>query len=119
MLTNKKSGSAFAPGTIVADLTMVPLTNTHAANGIIEPDRMLMISGALATSTGNASSALYDGQNFIPYIVSTSASGTAGSVSSLFHSFSSFSFNQRSKWSDLPLSTSQLMNFQNSWLLAL
>ncbi len=84
---------------------MVPLMNTHAANGIIEPDRMLMISGALATSTGNASSALYDGQNFIPYIVSTSASGTAGSVSSLFHSFSSFSFNQRSKLSD-PLAPS-------------
>jgi hypothetical protein len=54
-----------------------------------------MISGSLSTSSGNSSSALYDGQILTPYIVTTSASGTSGSVSSLFHSFKSFSFNQR------------------------
>jgi hypothetical protein len=90
-------GSIFSSGTTVAHLKMVPLSNTHPANEIVESDRVLMISGALSTSGGSASSALYDGQNIIPYIVSLSASGTAGSVSSLFHSFSSFSFNQRSK----------------------
>jgi hypothetical protein len=88
-------GSTFEQGTTVAQLTMVPLQNTHAANSIIESDRMLMISGLLSTPAGNASSALYDGQNIIPYVVSTSATGTPGSVSSLFHSFSSFSFAQQ------------------------
>ncbi|KDR75421.1 hypothetical protein GALMADRAFT_249474 [Galerina marginata CBS 339.88] len=88
-------GSSFQEGTTVAQLTMVPLQNTHTANGIIQSDRMLMISGSLSTSSGNASSALYDGHSMIPFVVSTSASGSAGSVSSLFHSFSSFSFNQR------------------------
>lgn len=88
-------GSSFDEGTTVAQLIMVPLQTTHAANGIIQPDRMLMISGSLSTSSGNSSSALYDGQSLIPYITSTSASGTSGSVSSLFHSFKSFSFNQR------------------------
>ncbi|PPQ89535.1 hypothetical protein CVT25_012207 [Psilocybe cyanescens] len=88
-------GSSFEQGTTVAQLTMVPLQGSHEANGIIESDRMLMISGSLSTSSGNSSSALFDGQNLIPFIVSTSASGSAGSVSSLFHSFSSFSFSQR------------------------
>ncbi|KAJ3504246.1 hypothetical protein NLJ89_g8037 [Agrocybe chaxingu] len=88
-------GSTLSQGSTVSQLTMVPLQNTHTANSIIEADRMLMISGALSTSSGNASSALYDGQTVLPYIVSTSASGTAGSVSSLFHSFKTFSFSQR------------------------
>ena len=90
-------GSAFEGGTIVAQLTMVPLQDIHASNSIIESDRVLMISGSLTTPAGNASSALFDGQNIIPYIVSTSSTGVSGSVSSLFHSFSSFSFNQRRK----------------------
>ena len=80
---------------------MVPLQNTHAANGIIEPDRVLLVSGALSDSSfGNASSALFDGQNFIPYIVSTSATGTPGIVSALIHSFTSFSFSQHRKSTD-------------------
>jgi hypothetical protein len=54
-----------------------------------------MISGSLTTSAGNASSALFDGQDIIPYFVSSSSTGTPGSVSSLFYSLSSFSFNQR------------------------
>ncbi|KAJ7497160.1 cortical protein marker for cell polarity-domain-containing protein [Mycena latifolia] len=88
--------SALESNTTVAQLTMVPLQDTHAANSIIQSDRMLMISGSLADSSfGNASSALYDGQSFFPYIVSTSSTGSTGTVSSLFRSFSNFSFAQR------------------------
>lgn len=90
-------GSTLKEGSIVTQLTMVPLQDTHADNPIIESDRVLMISGSLTTSAGNASSALFDGQNIIPYIVSSSSTGTPGVVSSLFHSLSSFSFNQRRK----------------------
>lgn len=93
------TGSSFDQGTTVAQLTMVPVQTTHTANGMIESDRVLMISGSLSTSSGNSSSALYDGQTLIPYIISTSASGTSGSVSSLFHSFKTFSFNRRSEFS--------------------
>lgn len=75
---------------------MVPLREDHAANGIIEKDRMLLVSGTLSDQTfGSASSALFDGQNFIPYIVTTSASGDPGAVSALIHSFTSYSFNSR------------------------
>ncbi|OBZ68009.1 Polarized growth protein rax2 [Grifola frondosa] len=88
-------GSTLQGATDVSQLTMVPLQNTHAANGVIEPDRVLMVSGSLSDSSfGNASSALFDGQTLTPYIVSTSSSGSPGTISSLFHSFSSFSFTQ-------------------------
>ncbi|KAJ7782990.1 cortical protein marker for cell polarity-domain-containing protein [Mycena metata] len=87
--------STLESNTTVAQLTMVPLQDTHDANSIIQSDRMLMISGSLADpSFGNASSALFDGQSFFPYIVSTSSTGSTGTVSSLFHSFSTFSFTQ-------------------------
>jgi hypothetical protein len=77
---------------------MVPLQNTHNANSIIESDRMLMISGLLDDSSfGNASAALFDGQSFIPYITSTSASGSPGVLSALFRSRATFSFAQRRK----------------------
>ncbi|KAG6813658.1 hypothetical protein H0H92_008895 [Tricholoma furcatifolium] len=80
----------------VAQLTMVPLQDTHSANGVIESDRMLMVSGSLSDATfGNASSILFDGQNFIPYISTSSANGSLGAVASLFRSFSTFSFSQR------------------------
>jgi len=71
------------------------LQNTHTANGVIESDRMLLMSGNLAGSSfGTASSALFDGSTLIPFITTSSYSGTPGFISSLFHSFSTFSFAQ-------------------------
>lgn len=96
----------------ISQLTMVPLQNTHAANGVIEPDRMLLVSGALTDSSfGVASSALFDGSTFIPYIVTSSSSGTTGYVSSLFHSLTSFSFIQHRKlyYKFYPVSTSDMV----------
>ncbi|KAJ4498332.1 cortical protein marker for cell polarity-domain-containing protein [Lentinula lateritia] len=88
--------STLQKDTIISQLAMVPLQDTHTGNSIIESDRMLMISGILDDSSfGNASTALFDGASFIPYFVSSTVSGTAGSVSSLFHSFSTFSFTQQ------------------------
>ncbi|KAF9458443.1 cortical protein marker for cell polarity-domain-containing protein [Collybia nuda] len=89
-------GPTFQGQTNVAQLTMVPLSVSHSAHGMIESDRMLMVSGLLSDSLfGNASAALFDGENFIPYIVATSAAGTSGTVASLFRSLSSFSFDRR------------------------
>ncbi|KAJ3794740.1 cortical protein marker for cell polarity-domain-containing protein [Lentinula aff. detonsa] len=88
--------STLQKDTVISQLAMVPLQDTHAANSIIESDRMLMISGSLDDSSfGNASTALFDGASFIPYLVSSTVSGSAGSVSSLFHSLSTFSFTQQ------------------------
>lgn len=75
---------------------MVPVIDAHKSNGLIQSDRMLLLSGALASSSfGDVSSVLFDGQSFIPYIVSASASGSPGAVSGLIHSFNSFSFARR------------------------
>ncbi|KAF7428381.1 hypothetical protein PC9H_007604 [Pleurotus ostreatus] len=81
--------------TAVTQLAMVPLQDFHSGNDIIEGDRMLMVSGDLDTSVGNISAALYDGQTLFPYIISSTGAGSPGSISSLFHSFSSFSFSKR------------------------
>jgi len=115
------TGSTLQGATNVSQLAMVPLQDVHTANGVIEPDRMLMVSGLLADSSfGNASSALFDGETFIPYIVSTSSLGTPGSVSSLFHSFSTFSFVQHREEFHLSRRSRRLKLFlQISWRLAL
>ncbi len=86
-------------------LTMVPLQNTHASNNVIQSDRVLMVSGLLNDSTfGNAATALFDGQTLTPYIVTTSASGTASFAASLFYSISNFSFIQYREFNSCPLS---------------
>jgi hypothetical protein len=91
-------GSAFGGSSVVSQLTMVPLQNEYQAQGVIEGDRMLLMSGNLVnTSFGRASSVLFDGQDFIPYIVSSTASGDPGSVSGLFNSLANFSFAHRSE----------------------
>ncbi|KAI9067122.1 hypothetical protein FKP32DRAFT_1588934 [Trametes sanguinea] len=89
-------GQGLQSSTDVSQLVMVPLQNTHDGNSVIESDRVLMVSGSISDSSfGNASSVLFDGQSFMPYIVSTSESGSPGAVSALFHSLASFSFTQR------------------------
>lgn len=88
--------SDFGSNTNISQLTMVPVIDTHKSNGLIQSDRMLLLSGALSSSSfGDVSSVLFDGQSFVPYIVSASASGSPGAVSGLIHSFTSFSFARR------------------------
>ncbi|KAG8829607.1 hypothetical protein FRC17_006318 [Serendipita sp. 399] len=80
----------------ITQLELVPLQEDHDGTSIIQSNRMLWISGSLSGSNfTRASSALYDGQNLYPYLVTSTASGDAGSIASFFHSFSTFSFNRR------------------------
>ncbi|KAM0748462.1 hypothetical protein T439DRAFT_303994 [Meredithblackwellia eburnea MCA 4105] len=74
----------------VQQLVFVPLTATHASNDIIEKDRMLMVSGDLTINSTAMSTALFDGQNWYPYLVSTSSTGGSGAVSQFFYSITSF-----------------------------
>jgi hypothetical protein len=78
---------------------MVPLLEDHDTTGPIEADRMLLVSGSLdSPDFGDASSALFDGEKLIPYLTSTTSTGSVGLVAALFHSISSFSFEHRSKY---------------------
>nr|KIR49806.1 hypothetical protein I312_00898 [Cryptococcus bacillisporus CA1280] len=80
-------------GSLVQQLAFVPMSSEHTAMGSIEKDRMLIVSGNLyLDQMGNATSALYDGVNWYPYLVGTSTAGGIGAGSSLFWSDSEFSF---------------------------
>ncbi|ODO05338.1 hypothetical protein L198_02031 [Cryptococcus wingfieldii CBS 7118] len=80
-------------GSLVQQLAFVPMSSEHTAQGTIENDRMLLVSGDLyLENMGNATSALYDGANWYPYLVGSSSSGGIGAGSSLFWSDSDFSF---------------------------
>ncbi|EIW73555.1 hypothetical protein TREMEDRAFT_42413 [Tremella mesenterica DSM 1558] len=86
--------STLLPGSIVQQLAFVPMTSEHSGQGSIEKDRMLMISGSLILQNqGNVSSALFDGTNWYPYLIGTTSTGSLGSISKLFWSSDSFSFN--------------------------
>ena len=80
----------------VQQLSFVPLSEAHEGNPVMEDDRMLMVTGALALQgQGAFSSALYDGKTWHPYIKSTSRDGTPGSAAGVFNSQKSFSFSIR------------------------
>lgn len=90
--------------TNISQLTMVPVFDAHESNEVIQDDRMLLLSGALSSSSfGDASSVLFDGQTYLPYIVSASTSGSPGAISGLIHSFTSFSFARRREFALLLL----------------
>lgn len=52
---------------------------------------MLLVSGDLSINDTSISSALYDGQTWYPYLISTASTGAAGVVSQFFYSITSFS----------------------------
>ncbi|KAG9120020.1 hypothetical protein FRC07_004660, partial [Ceratobasidium sp. 392] len=88
--------TSFSGSTEVTQLTMVPLSSPHDSNSVLENNRALFMSGSLASdSFGTASTALFDGSNVYPFISTSSSSGSAGFVSGLFYSVSSFSFDPR------------------------
>jgi len=81
---------------VVQQLSFVPLSEAHDGNSVMEEDRMLMVSGALALEgQGTFSSALYDGNTWHPYVKSTGSDGSPGAVSGVFNSDNSFSFSIR------------------------
>ncbi|CAE6438559.1 hypothetical protein ACGC1H_006973 [Rhizoctonia solani] len=82
--------------TQVTQLAMVPVSDHHSSNSILEDDRVLFMSGSLASNSfGSVSTALFDGATVYPYISTVSTSGSAGFVSGLFYSISNFSFNAK------------------------
>lgn len=88
--------SSLLPGSIVSQLAFVPLQAEHTGTGLMERDRMLMMSGNLyLDSVGNATSALYDGSRSYPYLAGVGSTGSLASSSNLFWSNSSFDFTIR------------------------
>lgn len=71
----------------IAQLTFVPINKAHAANDILENNRLLVVSGALKMRTyGNVSSAFFDGRIWTPFLIGTSSSGGPGIMRSFTRS---------------------------------
>lgn len=51
---------------------------------------MLLVSGALTINSTSVSSALFDGESWHPYLISTSNSGGGGVIAQLFYSVANF-----------------------------
>lgn len=65
----------------IAQLGFVGLTAPHEVNTVMESNRMLVVSGALSLATyGNVSAALFDGQYWIPFLLTTQSGGGPGVV---------------------------------------
>lgn len=96
ILFDHPSDSSILTSSTITQLAFVPLSAALPSNSVIEADRVLLVSGALAlTSFGSLSTALFDGQRWYPFIRSTASDGSAGSVAGIFASQSSFSFSIR------------------------
>ena len=95
---------SLGPESNIKQLEFVPLSEEHGVQGIIQTNRMLWLSGIFSSSNmGNFSSALYDGRNLHPYLLTSTASGDPGAISSFFHSYSTFSFDLRREYCLLPV----------------
>lgn len=91
-------GTDFSSSSEVTQLAMLPVSSAHNTNSVLEDNRVLLMSGSLASNSfGSASTALFDGATVYPYISTSSSSGSPGFVNGLFYSASSFSFDLRSK----------------------
>ena len=85
------NNSTLGAGSGVQQLVFVPLAKDHDSNGVLESNRMLLVSGNLQINATSVSSALFDGASWYPFLVATAASGSAGAVSQLFYSITNFS----------------------------
>lgn len=81
MVFNALGNNELQSTTGIAQLSFVGLTKPHPENTVLESNRMLVVSGALNMRTyGNVSTALFDGQSWTPFLLSTRTGGGAGVV---------------------------------------
>ncbi|GAA5863961.1 hypothetical protein JCM3774_004434 [Rhodotorula dairenensis] len=85
------NNSTLGAGSGVQQLVFVPLAKNHDSNGIVESNRMLLVSGSLQINDSSVSSALFDGESWYPFLLATASSGSAGAISQFFYSITDFS----------------------------
>ena len=75
----------FEPGTAIRGLQMFSVTSSHDSTPLVEPERVLMVSGALILPDfGGASAVLYDGKTFRPYALAAKNDNSPGTISAFF-----------------------------------
>ena len=74
----------FGSSSRIRGLQVLGLTDEHEPSDLLDRDQSLLITGRLdLPDFGNASAVLYDGSSFMPFILTSTADGAAGSLSQL------------------------------------
>ena len=77
-------GDTLGKTTRIRGLQVLALTKNHQRNELLNDDQTLLVTGQLdLAGFGNASAALFDGITFTPFVLSTGANNSPGSVSQL------------------------------------
>lgn len=77
--------SDLGEGTSVRGLQVLSVTEDHDSTDLMPSDQVLMLSGNINTaSAGNASVALFNGTDIVPFILTTKADGSAGTMAQMF-----------------------------------
>jgi hypothetical protein len=95
-----RTGDPNAETTRVQQMAVVPLTSgTDAANGVFASrDRALLVSGQLnLQDVGSVSSALFDGANWYPYLLTSTTSGAAGALAGMFYANNNKTWSRNSR----------------------
>ncbi|KAK9899042.1 hypothetical protein P389DRAFT_42803 [Cystobasidium minutum MCA 4210] len=80
-------------GSDVQQLLLAPITSENDNDYFLKNDRVLMVSGQLNLArSGPASSAIFDGSAWYPYLLSTTASGAAGTIAGFFYPANTIQF---------------------------
>jgi hypothetical protein len=80
-------GNVFGSGTTIRGLLVLPLSQPHAATPMLDDRSVLLVCGQLVLPNfGDASTALYNGTDFTPYILTSTIGGQGGIVANLFTS---------------------------------
>jgi len=78
-------GDTLGSGTNIRDLQVLSLSKNHASSNLVSASQTLMITGSLnIPGFGNASAILFNGTSFQPFILTSSAANTGGSLSQFF-----------------------------------
>lgn len=91
---SKYANNAWTPvgglgaGTVIRGLQAISLTSGHGKTALVSNNMVLMLLGNIAVPNfGNASTALFNGTAFQPFILTNKDDGSQGSASSLFVQF--------------------------------
>lgn len=77
-------GDAFGNDTIIRGLQIMSVSKDHSSTNYFSSDQVLLITGQIdVPSFGNASAVIFNGSTIEPFVLSTKADGSAGSLSSL------------------------------------
>lgn len=90
----------FGANTVIRGIQVLSLSKDHAQADLIDQSQDLLLMGQInITNFGTASGALFNGTTLTPFLLATTASNTAGSLSSIFVENPNMFFRQSSKFS--------------------